>query len=90
MSGYCRVIFLKEKFQIFSFRIYRLKLVSLYIQNQIKTAQPVKLTITEKGQPLAYAEVNLREKGATDKQAQQFKAEATVKSNLRFQKLEST
>ena len=36
--------------------------------NQIKTAQPVKLTITEKGQP-AYAEVNLR-KGATDKQAQ--------------------
>ena len=58
--------------------------------NQIKTAQPVKLTITEKGQPLAYAEVNLREKGATDKQAQQFKAEATVKSNLRFQKLEST
>ncbi|MFV5361626.1 DUF4198 domain-containing protein [Acinetobacter oleivorans] len=54
--------------------------------NQIKAAQPVKLAITEKGQPLAYAEVNLREKGATDKQVQQFKAEKNGQVELRFPK----
>ncbi|WP_214286964.1 DUF4198 domain-containing protein [Acinetobacter pittii] len=54
--------------------------------NQIKAAQPVKLIITEKGQPLAYAEVNLREKGATNKQAQQFKAGGNGQVELKFPK----
>lgn len=54
--------------------------------NQIKAAQPVKLSITGKGQPLAYAEVNLREKGTTDKQVQQFKAEENGQVELKFPK----
>ncbi|KHN66960.1 signal peptide protein [Acinetobacter oleivorans] len=54
--------------------------------NLIKAAQSIKLTITEKGQPLAYAEVNLREKGATDKQAQPFKADNKGQVELKFPK----
>ncbi|WP_446090088.1 DUF4198 domain-containing protein [Acinetobacter sp. 1124_18A] len=54
--------------------------------NQIKAAQPVKLAITEKGKLLAYAEVNLREKGATDKQVQPFKADNNGQVELKFTK----
>jgi len=54
--------------------------------NQIQAAQPVKLTISEKGKSLVNAEVNLREKGATDKQAQQFKADSNGQVELNFPK----
>lgn len=54
--------------------------------NQIQAAQPIKLTISEKGKSLANAEVNLREKGATDKQAQQFKADSNGQVELNFPK----
>ncbi|PIL67320.1 hypothetical protein B4N90_12375 [Acinetobacter baumannii] len=42
--------------------------------NQLKLTQAVQLTIIEKGQNLPYAEINLREKGSTDKQVLHFKA----------------
>lgn len=54
--------------------------------NAIRVAQPVKLTISEKGTSFANAEINLREKGATDKQVQQFKADSNGQIELKFPK----
>lgn len=54
--------------------------------NQLKVTQAVQLTISEKGQNLPYAEINLREKGATDKQVLHFKADDKGQVELKFPK----
>ncbi len=54
--------------------------------NQLKVTQAVQLTISEKGQNLPYAEINLREKGATDKQVLHFKANDKGQVELKFPK----
>ena len=57
--------------------------------NQLKVTQAVQLTISEKGQNLPYAEINLREKVQLINKYYILKLMIKDKLNLNFQKLEN-